>query len=135
QSYQRDLQETKALVVRGLEHAYAVCAAFERALGYLRFDRERCNARAAIGFAVATDLADALVRSGLPTRAAHERVGRVVAQAESEGRELNAADLRTLGVEAPLDGASSVAAKRTLGSTNPEYIRTAIAALREELQS
>ncbi len=133
-SYQRDLQETKAAVVHGLEHASAVLAAFERALKYVRFDRERCSARAAVGFAVATDFADALVMSGLPTRAAHERVGRAVAQAEAENRELNAADLRALGIEAPLDGAASLAAKRTIGSTNPGEIRQAIAALREELQ-
>ncbi|HVA36817.1 MAG TPA: argininosuccinate lyase [Candidatus Dormibacteraeota bacterium] len=132
-SYQRDLQETKAAVVRGLEHARAVVFAFERALGYVRFDRERCNARAAIGFAVATDVADALVLAGLPTRVAHERVGRAVAKAEAEGRELEASDLKELGVEAPLDGEASVAAKRTIGSTNPDQIRIAIAALREEL--
>ncbi|TAM76982.1 argininosuccinate lyase [bacterium] len=134
QSYQRDLQETKAAVVHGLEHAHAVFAAFERALGYVRFDRERCSARAAIGFSVATDVADALVMSGLPTRTAHERVGRAVAQAEAEGRELDAGDLHALGVEAPLDGTASLAAKRTIGSTNPGEIRLAIAALRGELQ-
>ncbi|TAM56305.1 argininosuccinate lyase [bacterium] len=135
QSYQRDLQETKAVVVGGLEHARTVFSAFERGLGYVRFERERCTARAAVGFAVATDVADALVLSGLPTRAAHERVGRAVAQAEAQGRELKREDLQALGIDVPLDGAGSVAAKRTSGSTNPSEIRLAIAALREELQS
>src|SRR5579872_307864 len=135
QSYQRDLQETKSAIVRGLEHARAVFSAFERALGYVSFDRTRTTAQAAIGFAVATDVADALVKTGLPTRVAHERVGRAVARAEAEGRELNGGDLQALGIDAPLDGGASIAAKRTVGSTNPDRIREAIAALREELNA
>ncbi|HEY5348145.1 MAG TPA: argininosuccinate lyase, partial [Candidatus Lustribacter sp.] len=60
-SYHRDLQETKAQIVHGTEHALAALDAFARAFSHLQFDAAAMEARAAAGYTVATDLADAMI--------------------------------------------------------------------------
>ncbi len=140
-SYHKDLQETKSLVVRGTERALATLEAFELAFAYVHFNGAAMTARAADGYTLATDLADALVARGVSARAAHAAVGSVVASAARDGRALDERDLATLGhatetgdaLHAPLDAAASVAAKRTAGSTNPTEIARAIASLAREL--
>jgi argininosuccinate lyase len=81
-SYHRDLQETKALVLRGSERALAALSAFASAFDYVRFDAARMSARAGDGYTVATDLADALTLGGIDTRRAHALVGARVLGAE-----------------------------------------------------
>lgn len=121
-SYHRDLQQTKRLAIVTIERGIGALRAFARALADVRFDRERMNAHAADGYAVATDIADALILGGASARLAHEIVGRAVAKAESEHRPLSGTDLAELGVTAPLDAIASVKAKRTTGSTNPSEV-------------
>jgi argininosuccinate lyase len=141
-SYHRDLQETKALVIRGTEHALAALGAFSRAFAQLAFDEAAMTARAADGYTIATDLADAVILSGKTARVAHRAVGERVLRAEIEGRALDAGDARALGVpDAPVDARGSVDGKRTAGSTNPAAVADSItrttadiAALTEPLQ-
>lgn len=133
-SYHRDLQITKKLAIAAIERGLAALKAFARAISDVTFDRERLNAHASDGYAVATDLADALILGGVSAREAHRRVGEAVAAAESGGRQLGEADLSALGAYAPLDALGSVQAKRTAGSTNPEEVRRAIDASEEEMQ-
>jgi argininosuccinate lyase len=129
-SYHRDLQETKAIVIRAVERGLAALEAFGIALAYVRFDGAVMSAHAGDGFTVATDIADALVASGTSARRAHELVGNAVTAAERERRPLDASDLARLGtaaglataLAAPLDAAASVRAKRTSGSTAPDEI-------------
>lgn len=137
-SYHKDLQETKSLIVAGIERGLASLQAFEISLGYLHFEGARMNAQAARGFTVATDVADALISGGTTARAAHRLVGEAVAQAS--GETLSAADLERLrsvsgirDLDAPLDAAASVEGKQTSGSTSPAAVAAAIAASREEL--
>jgi len=99
------------------------------------------NARAADGYTVATDLADALTLRGVATRRAHALVGARVLAAERAARPLDRDDLDALaaaaglegGFEAPLDAKASVRAKRTAGSTHPDAVRTALDALEATL--
>ena len=136
-SYHRDLQETKAIVIRATERGLAALAVFDRALAYVRWNDARMSARAGDGYTVATDIADALVLRGVPARRAHELVGASVARAEREDRALGPADLAALAaaaglaeaLDAPLDAAASVRAKRTSGSTSPAEVARAIGAL------
>jgi argininosuccinate lyase len=132
-SYHRDLQQTKKLAVGTVERGLSALSAFSRAIADIRFNRERMDEHAADGYAVATDIADALIARGTSARRAHEMVGHVVARAEREGRALCDADLAELGVSAPLDAMQSVNAKRTVGSTNPDEVRRAIAAIEASL--
>jgi argininosuccinate lyase len=133
-SYHRDLQETKALILRGSERGLAALAAFASAFDYVRFAADAMSARAGDGYTVATDLADALTLHGVETRRAHALVGARVLAAEREGRALDRADLDALGaaaglagaLDAPLEPWQSVNAKRTIGSTHPARVAEAL---------
>ncbi len=139
-SYHRDLQETKAHVLRGVERGLGALHAFRLALTYVHFNATQMNAHAADGYTIATDLADALIAAGASAREAHEAIGAQVAQAEREQRALNVSDLAAIAEKtgrdisaAPLDAQASIAAKRTIGSTAPTHVAKAIASMRAEL--
>lgn len=139
-SYHRDLQETKAHVIRGTESGLEALAAFERALGYLTFDEARMTATAAAGFTTATDVADALIARGVTARAAHRLVGAQVSAGESDRTEFAEADLAALRKEsglgdltAPLRALDAIEGKRTQGSTQPGLLAAAIEQTEREL--
>jgi argininosuccinate lyase len=139
-SYQRDLQETKARAIAIVEEALTVTEAFARAWETIAFRREPMSAAALDGYTIATDIADALIAQGTSARTAHGLVGAAVARAESESRPLDAGDLARLAsqigskaLDAPLDAATSVASKRTRGSTAPSDVQGQIASLESEL--
>lgn len=135
-SYHRDLQETKAQIITGTEHALAALDAFARAFSHLTFNEDAMAAKAVDGYTVATDLADAMIAGGATARDAHTAVGERVLLAERLGRPLDASDIAAIGVDsAPLDGAASLAAKRTSGSPNPEMVAASIAATQRELDA
>jgi argininosuccinate lyase len=103
---------------------------------------ERMKAALAEGFATATDLADYLVRKGLPFRDAHEAVARAVRAAEQSGRDLaglTAAELRTFSplvgddVQGFLTPEGSVASRAHIGGTAPEAVRAAVERGRKRL--
>jgi len=94
------------------------------------------------GFATATDLADYLVRKGLPFRDAHEVVARAVRAAERAGKDLGELPLAELKSFSPLIGKDaravltpegSVASRNHIGGTAPEAVRAAIARARKRL--
>jgi argininosuccinate lyase len=100
--------------------------------------------RAAVleGHATATDLADYLVRKGVPFRDAHEAVARAVREAERAGVELAALPLATLKLFSPKIGPEvkkfltpegSVAARNHIGGTAPAQVRAAVARARKRL--
>ncbi|GAC1409086.1 MAG: argininosuccinate lyase [Candidatus Velthaea sp.] len=135
-SYHRDLQETKSLIIRGTEHALAALDAFSRAFDHLVFNEDVMTARAADGYTVATDLADAVIAGGATARSAHRAVGERVLAAERAGRALDVSDAEALGVPgAPVDARGSVAGKRTSGSTNPASVAQSIAATRSDISA
>jgi argininosuccinate lyase len=136
-SYHRDLQETKAIVIRAAERGLGALDAFARALAYVRWNGAAMSSHAGDGYTVATDIADALIARGVTAREAHELVGSAVSAAERDGRPLGQADLDALArlahldgpLVAPLDALASVRAKRTTGSTAPEAVAAAISEL------
>jgi len=94
------------------------------------------------GYATATDLADYLVKRGLPFRDAHEAVARAVRAAETRGCELAELSLAELQSFSPLIGddvfavlsvAGSLAARDHLGGTAPNQVKAAIARWRATL--
>jgi argininosuccinate lyase len=82
--YNKDLQEDKEGLFDALDSLEALLPAVAGSVSTLSFDRARCAA-AIDASMLATDLADFLVRSGVPFRQAHERVGRLVRAAEELG--------------------------------------------------
>lgn len=104
------------------------------------------NLRAAVlqGFATATDLADYLVKKGLPFRDSHEVVARAVRLAEEQQKELSELPLEVLqsfsglieeDVYQVLSPEGSLNARNHIGGTAPEQVRTQVARWRRCLQS
>ena len=109
----------------------------------IEVDAKRMRSAAREGFATATDLADYLVRKGLPFRDAHEAVAQAVRHAESQQRDLSELSLATLkrfsplideDVYAVLTLEGSVASRAHPGGTAPEQVRAAIQAARASLK-
>jgi argininosuccinate lyase len=87
-TYNSDLQEDKEALFDALDTARESLLASRVLAGGLRYRPERMRSALEGGYVTATDLADALVRRGLPFRDAHERTGRVVRLAEDRELEL-----------------------------------------------
>ena len=88
-AYSKDLQEDKEALFDAVDTLETCLEAAERMLAGLRFDRERMAAAAADEFLAATDVADLLVRRGMPFREAHGVVGSLVREALASGRALS----------------------------------------------
>jgi argininosuccinate lyase len=142
-AYNKDNQEDKEPLFDAadtLTDSLAVMT--ELVAGGIEPDVERMREAAREGFSTATDLADYLVKKGVPFRDAHEAVARAVRDAESKGVELAdlpLAELRTFSpnIEADVFGVltleGSVASRDHPGGTAPSRVRAAIAAARESL--
>ncbi len=77
-AYDRDLQEDKPALFAAVDNALDSMRAASLLVQHLQFDRERLEAAAADPGLLATDVAEAMVRSGKPFRRAHQEVGRQV---------------------------------------------------------
>jgi argininosuccinate lyase len=100
------------------------------------------RAAARAGYATATDLADYLVRRGLPFRDAHEAVGKAVAHGIASGRDLADLSLDELRAFSPIIASDvfavltlegSVASRDHIGGTAPAQVRAAVTQARAEL--
>jgi len=87
-AYNRDLQEDKEPAFDAIDTLALVLPAMSGCVATLRFDVDRMTASAPQGFALATDIAEWLVRQGVPFREAHEVAGGCVRRAEARGVEL-----------------------------------------------
>jgi argininosuccinate lyase len=96
-AYNRDLQEDKEPVFDSVTTLELVLPAFAGMVATLRFDTERMAELAPQGFSLATDVADWLVRRGVPFRDAHEISGALVKLCESQGLGLHEATDEMLG--------------------------------------
>jgi argininosuccinate lyase len=88
-AYSKDLQEDKEPLFDAVDTVELSLRAFAGMLPGIEFDRERMAAAAGDEMAAATDVADLLVRRGLPFREAHAVVGGLVRYALSEGVDLS----------------------------------------------
>lgn len=138
-AYNRDLQEDKAIVFHADDVLAASLEAMRELLGGLAFHPPQPAPATA-----ALDLAEALVRRGVPFREAHEAVGRLVTQVEGRGEDLTAATAQDLTASHPgfqpgdldlIDPAASLAARATKGSGSPDSVRAQVAAIRQVTQS
>lgn len=125
--YQRDLQEDKEPAFDAADTLELVLAAAIGVVQTLRFDRVAMRTAACAPELYATDVAEALVREGVPFREAHRRTGELLRALDDEGRTL--ADLRPdgwaalgLGEAIPLDPERSIAARSGPGGPGPESV-------------
>ncbi len=82
-AYDKDLQEDKEALFDALDTTTACARVLAIVIRHARFDAERCRSEAGRGYLNATDLADLLVRQGVPFRTAHARVGAAVRKAQT----------------------------------------------------
>ncbi|MEO5710092.1 MAG: argininosuccinate lyase [Nocardioidaceae bacterium] len=88
-AYNRDLQEDKEPVFDSVDTLEVLLPAFTGMIATLRFDTDRMAELAPQGFSLATDVAEWLVREGVPFRVAHEVAGACVRRCEELGCELD----------------------------------------------
>jgi argininosuccinate lyase len=141
-AYNKDNQEDKEPLFDAADTLRDVFTLLAELLPGVVPRAERMREALAEGFATATDLADYLVRRGLPFRDAHEVVARAVRSAEAEGRDLSGLPLEALRAFSPLVGEDvyavltaegSAASRRHVGGTAPEAVRAAVARGRKRL--
>jgi argininosuccinate lyase len=140
-TYSKDMQEDKEPVFEVEETMALVIAATTGMIRDLTADEAGMRRAVEMGFPTATDLADWCVRSlDVPFRDAHHIAGRAVKAAEAKGiglsdltlAEMQAIDPRiTADVFPVLRVEASVAARTSLGGTNPDRVRAAVRAARE----
>jgi len=141
-AYNRDLQEDKLAVMNAAGVVIPTLQIFAAMLPALGFNLERMRKAAGESFSLATDVADYLVKKGMPFRQAHEVVGGLVRECEKRGCELNKlpmdvyhsasalfeADVLEISVE------SALAARDLPGGTAPNRVRAAAKELRAALK-
>ena len=142
-AYNRDNQEDKEPLFDTIDTLLVVLPAAEAIVAGLCVNRERAIELAAAGFATATDLADYLVRGGMPFREAHGRVGGLVRACLEKGSTLEglaACDMeQVLGVvDDQLPGVislvGSLQARDHLGGTAPRQVHAAAEKAQQRLQ-
>jgi argininosuccinate lyase len=143
-AYNKDNQEDKEPLFDTVDNLKGCLKVFADMVPVMRPNRAAMRAAALKGYATATDLADYLVRKGLPFRDAHEVVGQAVARGIELGKDLAEFSLEELrGFSDRIDGdvfevltlEGSVAARNHIGGTAPEQVRAAIARARSRLDN
>ncbi|MCC6611424.1 MAG: argininosuccinate lyase [Burkholderiales bacterium] len=141
-AYNKDNQEDKEPLFDTVDTLVDTLAIFAEMIPGIEVNPERMRAAAAEGHATATDLADYLVKRGMPFRDAHEAVARAVRAAEAKGsglaelplaelqgfaREIGADVYGVLGIE------GSLASRAHRGGTAPAQVLEAVRRARAEL--
>ncbi|MFM7275802.1 MAG: argininosuccinate lyase [Gammaproteobacteria bacterium] len=143
-AYNKDNQEDKEPLFDTVDTVRDSLQAFADMLAALTVNAATMREAARRGFATATDLADYLVRRGMPFREAHEVVGRAVAHGVATGTDLADMPLDVLSgfsrligtdVHAVLTLEGSVAARDHVGGTAPHRVLEAARAARERLRT
>ncbi len=141
-AYDRDLQEDKEPVFDTVEQLLMLLPAMSGMIATLTFDRARLSAAAPAGFALATDVAEWLVRQGVAFREAHEISGAFVAYCEHRGldlpdlsdEQLAEIDPRLIPeVRAVLSVTGALASRSTAGGTAPDRVTDQLDTLAELL--
>ena len=139
-AYNRDLQEDKEPVFDSVAQLELVLPAMAGLVATLRFDTERMATLAPAGYTLATDIAEWMVRQGVPFRIAHEAAGAAVRVAEGRGvglDELTDDELTGISpqltpeVRQVLTVTGSVAARNARGGTAPAQVADQLAKVRE----
>ena len=141
-AYNKDMQEDKEAVFDAFDTTAASLKVSATVLRNISVNEERARAAAASGYMNATELADYLVRKGMPFREAHEVVGKVVMSAIELGKELDQLSLSELSafstlfaedVHVALSLDQTLRSKSQTGGTAPDAVASALAAARQSL--
>jgi len=143
-AYNKDMQEDKTAIFDAFDNLEGCLKIFGAMLPGMQVNKPAMHKAASSGFATATDLADALVRAGIPFREAHAIVGKSVAHcihANIELHEMDADACAAIDARLSTDmvGALSVeacvAARNHVGGTAPEQVRIQTTAWHKRLEN
>ncbi len=141
-TYNKDMQEDKEHLFDAADTLALCLTAAEGMLASLKFNRERLEAAAGDEFLAATDIADLLVRRGVPFREAHGIVASLVRSVLSDGRRLSELSPDELAARSDLldddfygllSDRAGIESKRSEGGTSLERVREQLALARAEL--
>jgi argininosuccinate lyase len=141
-AYNKDNQEDKEPLFDTIDTVSDTLTIFASMVRSINVNAERMRSAALEGFSTATDLADWLVKRGLPFRDAHEVVARAVRHAETARCDLAQLPLEALREFSPLIDASvfevltlegSTASRNHVGGTAPAQVELAIVAARKRM--
>jgi len=141
-AYNKDNQEDKEPLFDTVETLTQTLRIYADMIGGIKVNPEAMRSAALQGYATATDLADYLVKKGVPFRDAHEAVALAVRFAEQRGCDLSDIGLADLQQFSALIGEDvyqilslegSLASRNHIGGTAPNQVATAIARARADL--
>jgi argininosuccinate lyase len=141
-AYNKDNQEDKEPIFDAVDTVTDTLRIFADMVGGITPREDNLKHALTQGFATATDLADYLVKKGLPFRDAHEAVGLAVRAAEAKGVDLPQLSLAELQKFSPLVGddvfavltvEGSLASRNHVGGTAPAQVRAAVERARRQL--
>jgi argininosuccinate lyase len=143
-AYNRDLQEDKEPLFDSIDTVLLVLPAVTGMVATTDFDREKMAMAAPLGFSLATEIADYLVRAHIPFAHAHEAAGKCVALCESSGRQLHQltdAEFAQIhpsllpNVRDVLTVHGALNSRVTRGGTSPISLKTQLAELKQLVAS
>ncbi len=142
-AYNKDMQEDKTAVFDALDQLEASLRVFGDMMPGMQVNKDAMYRAASSGFATATDLADTLVRHGVPFREAHEIVGKSVAHCIKADIELHKMDQAacsaidehlTADMVQALSVEACVAAREHIGGTAPSQVKAQVKAWKKALK-
>ncbi len=134
-AYNRDMQEDKEFLFDAADTVVSSLRVMAKMMRTVKFRRDRFEAELEGDPLLATEIADYLVRKGMPFRTAHGITGDIVRSCGDAGRSLSTLTLKEFrnyatafdrDVLALLSPRASLAAKRSRGSTSPAEVRSAL---------
>jgi argininosuccinate lyase len=143
-SYNRDLQEDKLPVFDTVDTIKACLMVLNEMFPGIIFHSERMKNTSGDAYSTATDIAEYLVRKGVPFRHAHEVTGKIVLSAISKGKRLDQLSLKELLRFSPhiapdiftfLKPDESVRNRKSQGGTSPDEVKKQIRRLKEIMGS
>jgi len=139
-SYNRDLQEDKEAVFRSIDNYVACLNMMSGMLAEISFNADRMNAALKGGFLNATDLADYLVKKGLPFRQSHEVVGKMVRHCIEKGiglEDMSVSEMRKFSALIGPDVVKAISieecikSRMSYGGTSPVQVENQVKAGRD----
>lgn len=128
-TYNRDLQEDKPPLFDSVDTILMVLAVNTEMIAAMEMREDKCLAAASDPMLLATDLADALVKSGVPFRSAHELVGKAVAESVKSGVPLDELDLKQIDpayteeMKSVFSLETALAARTNVGAPSVENVK------------
>lgn len=141
-AYNRDMQEDKEGFFDTVDTLMATLEVFSGMLKTMRINTENMNSAAKRGYLLATDVADYLVRKGLPFRTAHAATAKLVSYANQKGKSLKELTLKEYQKFSPvfeeevyeITLESSIRARNVVGGTGYRQVAKQIAAAKRKLK-